>query len=207
MVDRQIAARGVKDERVLDAMRRVPRHLFVPEPFRYRAYDDIAVDIGFDQTISQPYIVALMTGLLELSGKERVLEIGTGSGYQTAILSLLAAQVYTIERLAQLSAKARAVLESLDMKNVHYMTGDGTLGWPEEAPFDRILVAAAAPDIPPPLAGQLADEGVLVIPAGSRTSQRLLKARMKNGALVRELHDYCTFVPLVGEFGWKDMSA
>ncbi|MDA8155890.1 MAG: protein-L-isoaspartate(D-aspartate) O-methyltransferase [Actinomycetota bacterium] len=207
MLKNQIAARGVKDERVLDAMRMVPRHVFVPEQLRYKAYDDMALEIGLGQTISQPYMVALMTGLLELSGKERVLEIGTGSGYQTAILARLAAQVYTIERLPQLSEKARAVLESFGIKNVHYMTGDGTLGWPREAPFDRVLAAAGAPDAPPPLVEQLAEGGVMVIPVGTRSAQRLLKGRKSGGRLISEFHIYCTFVPLLGEFGWKDINS
>lgn len=206
MIENQIAARGVKDERVLDAMRRAPRHLFVPEHLRYKAYDDMALDIGFGQTISQPYMVALMTGLLELSGRERVLEIGTGSGYQTALLAMLSSQVYTIERLAPLSEKARSVLESIGINNVRYRTGDGTLGWPEAAPFDRILAAAGAPEVPPPFIEQLAEDGIVVVPVGDRGSQRLVKGRKVQGSLVREFHTYCTFVPLLGEFGWKDIS-
>lgn len=204
MVERQIAARGIKDSRVLDAMARVPRHLFIEESQRFRAYDDMALSISDGQTISQPYIVAKMTELLRLEGDEKVLEIGTGSGYQTALLAELAREVFTIERYAGLSEKARAVLSSLGYGNIRFAVGDGTLGWPEEAPFQRVLVTAGTPDVPEPLGEQLSEGGILVAPVGDRLSQFLTRVVKRHGKLNMEHHIPCVFVPLVGEHGWKE---
>src|SRR5216117_3280326 len=173
MVDEQLAARGIADDRVLAAMRTVPRHLFVEEALRARAYGDHTLPIGEEQTISQPYIVALMTELLELSGREKALEIGTGSGYQTAVLAELARRVCSIERLPRLGERARALLEQLGYTNVWIRVGSGTLGWPDEAPFDRILVTAGGPAVPPPLFQQLAEGGRMVVPIGDPANQVL----------------------------------
>ena len=203
MVSSQLVARGIKDERVLAAMRKVPRHLFMPEPVRYAAYDDMAMSIGEGQTISQPYMVAIMTEALDLTGTEKVLEIGTGSGYQAAILAELAAEVFTVERIPILAEKAQLKLEELGYKNVHVVVGDGSLGLGGQAPFDRIIITAAAPEVPMPFVGQLKEGGVVVAPVGERYSQQLLKARKVNGRLVEELSILCAFVPLIGEHGWK----
>jgi protein-L-isoaspartate(D-aspartate) O-methyltransferase len=203
MVSSQLEARGIKDQRVLAAMRKVPRHLFMPEPVRYAAYDDMAMSIGEGQTISQPYMVAVMTEALDLTGMERVLEIGTGSGYQAAILAELAAEVFTIERIDMLAEKAQSKLDELGYRNVHVVVGDGTLGLEGRAPFDRIIITAAAPEVPSPLVGQLKEGGIVVAPVGERYSQVLLKARKVNGRLVEELSTPCAFVPLIGEHGWK----
>jgi protein-L-isoaspartate(D-aspartate) O-methyltransferase len=204
MVESQLIPRGIQDARVLDAMRRVPRHLFVEEMIRHSAYDDMALPIGEGQTISQPYMVAIMTELLELKGNEKVLEIGTGSGYQAAILAELAREVYTVERIPVLAKRAKEALLSLGYENVHLETGDGTLGLPEEAPFNRIIVTAASPKIPDPLLDQLAIDGVLIVPVGSRFSQQILKIKKTKQGTTEEYHTPCVFVPLVGEHGWKD---
>lgn len=204
MVQRQIAARGIKDARLLDAMLKIPRHLFTGEEQRSRAYDDMALPIGTGQTISQPYIVANMTELLSLEGSEKVLEIGTGSGYQTALLAELAHKVFTIERLKNLSDRAVTVLNSLGYDNVTFAVGDGTLGWQGEAPFDRIVITAATPDIPETLVKQLGEGGILVAPVGDRYSQTLIRAVKKGDSLQREHHTPCVFVPLVGEHGWSE---
>lgn len=203
MVETQMIPRGITDTRVLTAMRKVPRHLFMDESIWYKAYDDMALPIGEGQTISQPYMVAVMTEFLGLKGGERVLEIGTGSGYQAAVLAELAAEVYTIERISSLSEKAASALRQLGYGNVHLRVGDGTLGWPEAAPFDRIIITAAAPDLPEPLIGQLAEEGVILAPVGDRSSQQLLKVTKSKGKLSREYHTPCVFVPLVGKYGWR----
>jgi len=203
MVENQIIRRGIKDRRILDAMRRVPRHLFVPEDIRHLAYSDGPLPIGHGQTISQPYIVALMTELLELTGEEKVLELGTGSGYQAAILSCLAREVYSIERHAALAEQARKILTQLGYDNVMIKVGDGTLGWPEHAPYDAIIVTAAAPDVPQPLLEQLADGGRLVAPVGSRWSQMLVKVKRQGNKLTRKNLTPVAFVPLIGEYGWK----
>lgn len=203
MVTNQLIPRGIRNRRVLDAMRKVPRHLFVGSSLEHVAYDDMALPIGEGQTISQPYMVAVMTELLELGGDEKVLEIGTGSGYQAAVLSGLAKEVYTIERIAALGGAAGERLRSLQYENVHVMVGDGTLGWPEYAPFEGIIITAASPGVPEPILEQLALGGRLVIPVGSRFSQQLLKiAKTKNG-LKEEYHTPCVFVPLIGKHGWK----
>jgi protein-L-isoaspartate(D-aspartate) O-methyltransferase len=203
MVETQLISRGIKDERVLDAMRKVPRHLFMPEPMRHAAYEDRALAIGEEQTISQPYMVAIMTELLELSGSEKVLEIGTGSGYQAAVLAELAAEVYTIERIPELAVQAGQAMEKLGYKNINILVGDGTLGLEVEAPFDRIIVTAAAPSVPVPLVAQLEESGIIIVPVGDQSSQVLLKGRKRGRALVEEHHTPCAFVPLVGEHGWK----
>ncbi|MGB9761534.1 MAG: protein-L-isoaspartate(D-aspartate) O-methyltransferase [Caldimicrobium thiodismutans] len=204
MVETQIKARGIKDERVLKAMLKVPRHLFVPSSLRDQAYGDFPLPIGEGQTISQPYIVALMTEALELKGKERVLEIGTGSGYQTAILAELATWVYTIEKYSTLQEKAKAILFELGYKNISFKIGDGTLGWLEAAPFDAIIVTAAAPQIPLPLIEQLAEGGRIVIPVGDEFSQVLVKGIKKGGTLHTKSLEPVRFVKLVGEYGFKE---
>jgi protein-L-isoaspartate(D-aspartate) O-methyltransferase len=202
MVELDLLRRDVREERVLEAMRRVPRHVFVPEGQRSRAYCDMPLPIGCNQTISQPYIVACMTQALELRGPERVLEIGTGSGYQTAILAELAAAVYSLERWEELSRQAGRTLAELGYTNVHLRVGDGTLGWPEEAPFDAILVTAAAPDVPLPLKEQLGDGGRLVLPVGDQRFQDLLQIRRLGSDFRRRNLGGCAFVPLIGEQGW-----
>jgi protein-L-isoaspartate(D-aspartate) O-methyltransferase len=205
MVDSQIRSRGVMDERVLRVMEVIPRHLFVDEGLTDQAYSDNPLPIGERQTISQPYIVALMTEALELKGDENVLEIGTGCGYQSAILSKLADRVFSIERIASLASKARMVLDSIGCFNVLIRVGDGTYGWREESPFDAIIVTAGAPDVPKPYLEQLAVGGRLVIPVGSLHSQALLKlTRLSEDVedIKKENLGGCRFVNLVGEYGW-----
>ena len=202
MVESQLVRRGIKDRRVLDAMLQVPRHLFVPKDTRGLAYCDGPLPIGQGQTISQPYIVALMTELLELTGQEKVLELGTGSGYQAAILSRLVRQVYSMERHATLAKQAEQVLAQLGYDNVVICVGDGTLGWPEHSPYEAIIVTAAAPDIPQPLTDQLTDGGRLVAPVGSRWSQVLAKVKRQGETLTKEHLTAVAFVPLVGKYGW-----
>jgi len=204
MVDEQIAARGVRDPRVLAAMRRVPRHEFMPEAMRVQAYGDHAMPIGEGQTISQPYIVALMSELLELRGEERVLEIGTGSGYQAAVLAELSRKVYTIERVKVLADRARATLDRLGYRTVAMKVYDGTYGWKEMAPFDAIIVTAAAPDVPAALVEQLTEGGRLVIPVGERFSQVLMKVVKSASGVVTQTSIPCMFVPLIGAHGWKE---
>ena len=203
MVEEQVAARGVTDPRVLAAMRRVPRHLFVEQPLRDQAYGDHPLPIGEGQTISQPFIVAKMTELLALTGREKVLEIGTGCGYQAAVLAELAARVCTIERLPRLAARARETLELLGYTNVWVRTANGTLGWPDEAPFDRILVAAGGPTVPPPLFEQLAEGGRLVMPVGDASSQVLEIVEKVNGQRRVTRDSGCVFVKLVGKYAWE----
>jgi protein-L-isoaspartate(D-aspartate) O-methyltransferase len=204
MVEEQLAARGIKDERVLDAMRKVPRHLFIEEALWDRAYGDHALPIGEKQTISQPYMVAVMSEALDLRETDRVLEIGTGSGYQTAVLAELAGKVYSVERIKSLALKARAVMDSLHYTNVVVKVFDGTYGWPDEAPFDAILVTAGGPEIPRPLAEQLKEGGRLVIPVGDRVSQVLYQVVKTSTGLSSTPVTGCVFVPLLGTFGWKD---
>ncbi len=206
MVDAQIRSRGIRDERVLRAMEKIPRHLFVDEGLVDQAYNDSPLPIGEKQTISQPYIVALMTEALGLGGREKVLELGTGSGYQAAILAELADRVFTIERIASLAQKARRLLESLNYYNVVIRVGDGTYGWREESPFDAILVAAGSPSIPRTLVEQLAVGGRLVIPVGGRFTQNLVKlTRLSENPEDVKKEDLggCRFVSLIGEHGWK----
>jgi protein-L-isoaspartate(D-aspartate) O-methyltransferase len=204
MVERQLRRRGVEDERVLAAMARVPRELFLPEPLRDRAYDDAALPIGGGQTMSQPYIVAKMAELLSLTGDERVLDVGTGSGYHAAVLAELAREVVTIERVPELAETARASLAAAGYGRVEVLVGDGTLGVPERAPFDAITVAAAAPLLPESLYEQLRIGGRLVVPVGGRANQRLeLIVRSPEGpAVVRSVP--CRFVPLVGAEGFSE---
>jgi protein-L-isoaspartate(D-aspartate) O-methyltransferase len=202
MVKTQLIPRGIRNERVLNAMKKIPRHLFVDESIQYRAYDDMAISIGEGQTISQPYMVAVMTELLELKGEEKVLEIGTGSGYQAAILADIAKEVYTIDRVASLAKRAEERFHSLGYNNIHVKVGDGTMGWPEESPFDRIIITAGTPKIPDPLIEQLSEGGILIGPVGDRFSQQLLGVRKSKGKLLKEYHTPCVFVPLIGKFGW-----
>jgi protein-L-isoaspartate(D-aspartate) O-methyltransferase len=205
MVRDLIAARGIKDERVLAAMRAVPRHLFVKEHLRTQAYGDHALPIGAAQTISQPYIVARMTELLEVGPNHSVLEIGTGSGYQTAILAQLGQRVYSLERIAELAQQAIPRMRQLGLDNVKVQVFDGTVGWSEWAPYDRILVTAGAPKVPEPLLDQLAPGGTLLIPEGQLNAQRLMIYRKSaRGELRRREGEEVAFVPLVGRHGWKE---
>ena len=206
MVAQQIERRGVTDPRLLDAMRTVPRHMFVPEDLQSMAYDDCPLAIGNGQTISQPYIVALMTQLLRLQGEENVLEIGTGSGYQAAILSRLAKSIHTVERFASLASRARRVLSSLHYENVFVHTQDGSLGMPEAAPYQSILVTAAAPSPPPPLLEQLAENGRLVLPVGGRGGQILQVWQRRGDTYEDEDILYVQFVPLRGLHGWNEVN-
>jgi protein-L-isoaspartate(D-aspartate) O-methyltransferase len=204
MVKDQIVRRGVTDEHVLSSLRTVPRHLFVDQAFWPRAYSDHPLPIGYDQTISQPYIVALMTQELAVSGGEKVLEIGTGSGYQAAVLAAIGCVVYTIERIPELAKLAGEIIRSLGLKNVYLRVGDGTLGWKEKAPFDRIIVTAGAPAVPDVLMLQLASQGRMVIPVGNRVSQQLLVVLQNDQMIEKRYVTGCTFVPLVGELGWEN---
>jgi protein-L-isoaspartate(D-aspartate) O-methyltransferase len=203
MVQEQLVARGIKDKRVLDAMMKVPRHLFVEEGLWHQAYGDFPLPIGEGQTISQPYIVALMTEALQLTGDDKVLEIGTGSGYQAAILAELTTHVFSIERISSMASKARKILDELGYANVLIRVSDGTLGWQEEAPFAGIIVTAGAPAIPPILVEQLEVEGRLVIPVGNEYSQTLLRVvKQEKGYRERDLGGV-RFVKLIGDHGWK----
>ena len=203
MVEDQLKARGITDPRVLAAFRKVPRHQFVPAELEQEAYADRPLPIGGGQTISQPYMVALMTSRLRLQGHERVLEIGTGSGYQTAILAELALEVFSVERLPELLASAKTRLEGLGYLNVHLTPGNGSLGWPEHAPYDAIIVTAASPDIPPPLLEQLAEGGRMVLPIGGPSEQTLVEVEKRQGSIRRLEIAGCIFVPLVGQYGWR----
>jgi protein-L-isoaspartate(D-aspartate) O-methyltransferase len=204
MVEEQIRERGITDARVLEAMRNVPRHEFVPPEMVAQAYMDQPLPIGEGQTISQPFMVAAMAAALQLTGTERVLEIGTGCGYQAAVLSWVAGEVFTIETQEALAVAARERLARLGYANVQVRAGDGTLGWPEAAPFEAILVTAAAPAVPPPLADQLADGGRLVIPVGTPEMQELRRLTKREGTTAQEVLYDCRFVPLVGRYGWRD---
>ena len=204
MVRSQIEARGIKDPRVLAAFRKVPRHLFVSEALRDQAYGDYPLPIGEQQTISQPYIVAEMTQALELDKDDRVLEIGTGSGYQAAILAQIVYRVYTIERIRSLHMQARALFDKLRYHNIVTRYGDGTKGWEKESPFNAIIVTAGAPEIPEVLVNQLVQGGRLVVPVGNQHTQELIKIdRTKNSYQQTNLGG-CRFVKLVGEHGWKE---
>lgn len=204
MVRTQLAREGIQDLRVLKTMQQIPRHLFLPIETRHLAYLDQAAPIGHGQTISQPYVVAKMSELLALKGKERVLEIGTGSGYQTAILAALAAEVYSIERHAPLANSAKNLLESLGYHNIRFAMGDGSLGWSEFAPYDAILVTAASPQFPAALIKQLNDPGRLLAPVGSRELQQLRLLTKSNGHISIEEHTNVRFVPLLGKYGWEE---
>lgn len=202
MVERQLIPRGIAAPRVLDALRTVPRHLFVEEALQEGAYEDHPLPIGEGQTISQPYMVALMTQLLDVTENDTVLEIGTGSGYQTAILAMLAKQVYTIERLAGLAGKTRILFDRLKYYNIRIRVGDGTQGWKEFAPYDRIIVTAGAPAVPEPLIEQLADNGKLIIPVGTHVSQILNVLTKQGGKIELTTSCPCVFVKLIGKHGW-----
>jgi protein-L-isoaspartate(D-aspartate) O-methyltransferase len=202
MVVDHLIGRDIRDPRVLDAMRAVPRHAFVPEDYRHLAYSDGPLPIGEGQTISQPYIVALMTQLLSLEGSEKVLEVGTGSGYQAAILAYLVAEVHTVERHGQLADNARSLLGDLGYKNVHVHLGDGSQGWYAAAPYDAVIVTAAAPEVPPLLLEQLAECGRLVIPVGSRFNQALQLWRRTDNDFTHDELTPVAFVPLMGKYGW-----
>lgn len=204
MVESQIVERGIRDKRVIEAMKNVPRHFFVSEEMIDYAYEDRALSIGEGQTISQPYIVALMTELLELRGDEKVLEIGTGSGYQSAILAYLVKEVYTIERIQSLAEEAISRFEKLGLENIRVFIKDGTEGLPEYAPFDRIIITAAAPEIPKPLIEQLKDYGIIVAPVGDRFTQYLLKGIKRDSSLEEHYLIPVAFVPLIGKYGWRD---
>jgi protein-L-isoaspartate(D-aspartate) O-methyltransferase len=202
MVERQLRRRGISDERVLDAMGRVPRELFVPEERRLYAYEDGALPIGYGQTISQPFIVATICALLALEGRERVLDVGTGSGYQAAVLAELAEEVVTIEHVPELAERARAALGEAGYDRVEVLVGDGSLGVPERAPFEAIAVAAAAPAIPPTLYSQLEENGRLVVPRGSRWGQELVLVVRSEAGPVERASVPCRFVPLIGDEGF-----
>jgi protein-L-isoaspartate(D-aspartate) O-methyltransferase len=204
MVEEQILGRGIKDLSVMEVLSRVPRHLFVNSSLQHRAYGDCPLPIGENQTISQPYIVALMTQVLDLKGGERVLEIGTGSGYQTAILAELAAQIFTIERVKPLVKKTKELLEGLKYKNIVFKTFDGTYGWRDQSPFDAILISAATPSIPKSLIEQLADKGRLVAPVGERESQDLIVLNKNGNKVMERKIGSCKFVPLIGKFAWSE---
>jgi protein-L-isoaspartate(D-aspartate) O-methyltransferase len=206
-----LRSRGIQDERVLAAMAEVPREQFVEEALRVKAYSDAALPIGEQQTISQPWIVARMTELLEPDGEGRVLEIGTGAGYHAAVLSRVFAQVYTVERSLLLSRRARETVRRLGIENVHFKVFDGTYGWSEFAPYRGILITAAAPEVPPACLDQLEEGGIVVVPlaaaasaAASRKEQILTRIRRRAGAFESESHGRCRFVPLVGRFGWQE---
>ncbi len=204
MTASQIQARGIKDPKVLDAMRKVPRHLFVSEALMDQAYGDFPLPIGEQQTISQPYIVAAMTEALELTKEDRVLEIGTGSGYQAAILSQIAFRIYTIERIRSLYVRARKIFDQLNYFNIITRYSDGTSGWKDESPFDAIIVTAGAPDIPETLVSQLSIGGRMVIPVGNAYVQELVKLRRTEQGIQKISLGGCRFVKLVGEYGWKE---
>lgn len=203
MVEEQLIARGIKDKRVIEAFRKVERHKFVPEEHRPSAYSDFPIPILEGQTISQPYIVALMSQSLKLTGNERVLEIGTGSGYQAAIIAELAKEVFSVERREALAKKAEEVLNELKYDNVKIKVGDGTLGWSEFAPFDAVLVTAASPRVPSPLIEQLKEEGKMIIPLGETLSQVLTLVEKKDGRPKTTPLCGCIFVPLIGKWGYS----
>jgi len=204
MVEEQLRKRGVHDERVLQAMQKVPRHRFLPEDKKPLAYTDGPVQIGHGQTMSQPYMVALMSQSLKLMGHEKVLEIGTGSGYQSAVLLELADELFTIERIGALAAEAEGILRALNYSRFHIRIADGTAGWPESAPFDAIMVAAGAPHVPVTLVAQLKEGGRLVIPVGSRFSQTLDTCVKRGDSYEMEESTACIFVPLIGRHGWQE---
>ena len=203
MVEEQIIARGIKDFRVAGAMRKVPRHLFVEDALESQAYSDHPLPIGEKQTISQPYMVALMTEALSLTGKEKVLEIGTGSGYQTAVLAELASKVFSVERIRSLAIKARKLLLELGYFNIEVKFSDGTFGWLEEGPFDVIMVTAGAPDIPQPLIDQLKVGGRMVIPVGDSYVQDLMRIQKTGDGITKGNYGGCRFVRLIGKYGWE----
>jgi protein-L-isoaspartate(D-aspartate) O-methyltransferase len=204
MLEQHLRGRDIRDARVLQAMAEVPREAFVPEKYAANAYDDNPLPIGMGQTISQPYIVALMTQILHLTGTEEVLEIGTGCGYQAAILAKLAAKVYTIERLPELSEMAQAVLGRLGFENVEFCIGDGTVGWPGGKQFDRILLTAAVPELPPPLVEQLKDGGLIAAPVGGQWTQDLILGQKTAGEVTTKIITGCRFVKMIGQYGYSE---
>ncbi len=204
MVQKQLAGRDITDKRVLSVMAEIPREKFIPTQWREYAYEDRAVPIGLGQTISQPYMVAIMTQLLELTEEHRVLEIGTGSGYQTAILAKLSKEVFTVERIPELSERAKKVLSELGITNVRFKIDDGTLGWPEYSPYDRIIVTAGAPSVPEALTEQLSENGIMVIPVGPEEHQTLIKLTKSDGKIYKEHILSCRFVKLIGQEGWQE---
>lgn len=203
MIEEQLLPRGIEDQAVLHAMEMVPRHLFVAPALHAQAYGDFPLPIGHGQTISQPCVVALMTQLLQLTGQEKVLEIGTGCGYQSAILAALCQRVYTVERLKPLLARARRTFDQLQIYNIMSKVADGTEGWPENAPFEAIIVTAAGPQIPQPLVDQLADPGIMVLPVGDREGQTLMVVKKEGGVVTATAVESVRFVKLVGAHGWK----
>jgi len=203
MVEEQLVTRGIFDNRVLNAFRKIPRHKFVPHENLVNAYGDYPLPVGEGQTISQPYMVALMTQCLDLKGDEKVLEIGTGSGYQAAILAELAKEVYSIERIAILAQRAKTTLDDLGYTNIKIKVEDGTEGWDEFAPYDGIIVTAGAPSMPEPLLEQLAENGRMTIPIGGGFSQVLVLVRKEKGKVIQQEICGCVFVPLIGRYGWK----
>lgn len=203
MVESQIQKRGIKDLRLLAAMRKIPRHLFIPKQQIDRAYDDCPLPIGESQTISQPYIVALMTAHLELSGEEAVLELGTGSGYQAAILCELAREVISVERIEKLAKRAEDVLSACGYTNYQVIVGDGTEGYEPFAPYDRVIITAATPEIPHPVVEQMKEGGIVVAPVGMQFEQELLKGVKTGGGLKKQFLGGCRFVKLVGKYGFK----
>jgi len=203
MVESQIAARGIHDPRVLAAMKEIPRHLFVPSPYDKSAYEDCPLPIGNGQTISQPYIVALMTELLMPQPTDNILEIGTGCGYQAAVLAALVSKVFSVERISEVAELAKANLKNVGCKNVEVIVGDGTTGYLQKAPYDGIIITAATPSVPKPLIEQLAEGGRLVAPVGGRDIQELIRLRKTDGFLSEERHGGVRFVPLIGECGWS----
>jgi len=204
MVKKQLIPRGIKDERILTAFLQVPRERFVPEEVREDAYGDFPLSIGEGQTISQPYMVALMTQCLDLKGKEKVLEIGTGSGYQTAILAELSREVYSVERIRIFAQRAGELLRKLKYNNVKILVGNGTLGWKEFSPYDRIIVTAGTKNIPPSLIHQLKEDGIMVIPVGDVHSQDLKVLQKKKEEIITQTVERCIFVPLIGKYGWGE---
>ena len=204
MVQEQLVSRGINDARVLEVMARVPRHLFLESELRNQAYEDHPLPIGASQTISQPYMVALMAQALELKGTERVFEVGTGSGYLAAVLSELCVEVFSVETVEKLASKARNLLTSLGYRNVSVLMGDGTLGWEEHSPYDAVVISAAAPCIPRPLLEQLKTPGYLVFPMGERELQTLVRIRKDKAGIREEYLGECQFVKLRGQYGWQD---
>ena len=204
MVQEQLVSRGINDTRVLGVMTRVPRHLFLESELRDQAYEDHPLPIGANQTISQPYMVALMAEALELKGTERVFEVGTGSGYLAAVLSELCAEVFSVETVEKLASKARNLLTSLGYRNVSVLMGDGTLGWEEHSPYDAVVISAAAPCIPRPLLEQLKTPGYLVFPMGEKELQTLVRIRKDKAGIREEYLGECQFVKLKGQYGWED---
>lgn len=204
MIEEQLVNRGIKDLRIMEAMDRIPRHLFAHESLQHKAYGDFPLPIGENQTISQPYVVAAMTEALNLKETDRVLEIGTGSGYQTAVLAELAGQVFTIERIRSLGMKAQKLLERLNYMNIVFKVFDGTYGWPDQAPFDAILITASTQEIPKMLVDQLGDKGRLIAPVGGLEKQSLTILTKENDRTTSREIGYCKFVPLVGRYGWPE---